>query len=140
MTLLIANLVGVRLRARESAKKAELNQFKKALRMYYNDNQSYPSSTSTADGRKIEVNSSTLLPGDEFSDGGNVYIQEVPEYEEYTVDGDGDRFVMYIVLDNASDKDIAASKSKCGYYNTTDFPALSIDPTGTGNYYVVCAD
>jgi prepilin-type N-terminal cleavage/methylation domain-containing protein len=44
--VLMMNLVGARERSRDAQKIQALNSIKSALRMYYNDNQSYPSSLS----------------------------------------------------------------------------------------------
>ena len=43
-TVLVMNFVGSRERARDAQKIQNLNNIKNALRMYYNDNQSYPDS------------------------------------------------------------------------------------------------
>lgn len=41
-TVLVMNFVGARERSRDAQKIQNLNSLKSALRMYYNDNQSYP--------------------------------------------------------------------------------------------------
>ena len=41
-TLVMTNMQGVRERARDVARKSDLNQIKTALRLYYNDFQAYP--------------------------------------------------------------------------------------------------
>lgn len=125
VSLLLANILGARQRAEDVERKNGLQQMKRALRLYYNDNQEYPEDEDVP------------APGEEFSpdgDGENIYIKEVPRYDGYEVDGTGDRFVMWVGLDNESDRDIAASQSRC---------ASSIDATGASvgeSSYVVCED
>lgn len=117
--IIVPNLVGMRERARDAKKKSELVQLKKALRLYYNDNQSYPAASSG------DINGAS--PATEFTNtaGDVVYMNEVPEYDSYTVSGDGEEFTLSIELENAADPDLATSQTKCG---------------GSGLEYVVCQD
>ncbi len=126
VSLLLANILGARQRAEDVEKKNNLQQMKRALRLYYNDNQRYPAPAEIPD------------VGAEFSvDGGEViYIKEVPVYDDYSVDTTGDRFVMTVTLDNASDKSIAESQSRC----STSLSAVTSTPDVTGPVYVVCED
>lgn len=116
--IIVPNLVGVRERARDTKKKTELVQLKKSLRLYYNDNQSYPASGPTI--------------GSAFTDGsGVVYMNEVPEYDEYGVSGDGEDFELKVALENLADPDIAASQAKC---------SGSLVSVTASTDYVVCQD
>lgn len=133
VTLLIANLVGARLRAREANQKAELQQLKKALRLYYNDFQGYPDASANED---IVHGGTTFTEGDTFEVGGLVYMQEVPAYDEYIVTSDNERFMLKLELSNASDQDIQQSQDRCDY-DPTDF-SNGFDNAPTSTDYLVC--
>lgn len=129
-SLLLANLVGIRSRAEDSQVKSDLLQMKKALRLYYNDNQAYPADDSG-------VLDSSLISGNSFVDGGIVYMKDLPEEYQYYVDSDseGEDFRLYAPLSNVSDKEIAKSQQRC--------PAVTPFNTRvnySANTYVVCAD
>lgn len=120
-TLVLANFNAARDRARDVERKSDLDQVKKALRMYYNDNTSYP-----ADG--------VLVWGSEFSSGSMVYMKALPEDPDsakayvYAVDASGNDFCLVTTLDNTADGDIAKSHARCSSCTVTD------------SDYVVCAD
>lgn len=120
--LIVPNLVGMRERARDAKKKTELVELKKALRLYYNDNQEYPSTF-------------TLGEGDIFTnvDGTVTYMQSVPNYYEYGVDADGERFQLSVRLENKADADIATSWTRC---NDGDLLSTS----SSTDDYLVCQD
>ncbi|MCA9368917.1 MAG: type II secretion system protein [Pseudomonadales bacterium] len=119
-SLFVANMVSVRERAKDSQKKSNLNEFKTALRLYYNDNQNYP------DVSEVPAQGSPFV-----GTGGVVYMQEVPEYASYTVDATGDGFTLGVDLDNLSDTEICESWSRCGENSCV---------IGTSATYYVCAD
>lgn len=124
--VLIANMVGIRERASDTRTKNDLNQLKKALRLYYNDNQSYVT------GYSNFTECSSALPGGGGvfkSSSGTVYMKELPEKCFYKSGSDSEGFVLRAPLKNAGDEDIAKSASSCG-----ETPA-----TGE-HYYYVCAD
>ncbi len=155
VTLLVSNFLGIRLRSSDLKKKQDLQQMKKALRLYYNDHQSYPEDVEADIGGKpkivapgSEADPSELLPGAEFvSENGGVYMLEVPEYEEYIVSDDGEMFMIAVLIDNKSDQDAAESIENCNYdervgagkpFSTgfSENPA-TVDP---GQYYLVCSE
>jgi prepilin-type N-terminal cleavage/methylation domain-containing protein len=94
--ILLPNLVGIRGRAADARKKADLKDFQAALRLYYNDNQAFPASLSGID---------------EFTNG--TYSTDTPEDAVYVQQGE-DGYDMYVVLTNTADPDIGTSQSKCG--------------------------
>ncbi len=124
--LLISNVAGVRERARDVQRKSDLDQLKKALRMYYNDNNMYPTT----------ANFPTVL-----SSGTMVYMKVVPSdpttstpygyYRNNCTAGTED-FRLVATLENKSDSGIPKSQAKC----LPDCGAAY----GTEPYYVVCAD
>jgi len=123
--LLISNMAGMRERARDVQRKSDLDQMKKALRMYYNDHNSYPASIPAA--------------GSEFSEGEMVYMKMIPgdpstdsSYGYYPCGASSPQdFRLVATLENKSDPGIGNSQQKC--------------PQGCGvtystDSYVVCAD
>lgn len=132
VAVILPNLVGVRARARDSALKNEMRQLKTALRMYYNDNQSYPPDDNSGNIVACGEAGASVCPNNDgsFATGDILYMKEMPTSEEYSyemIDG-GEDFLLYTVLENAADSDIAESVAHCRVEN----PAAS-------NYYV-CAD
>ncbi|MFZ1721174.1 MAG: prepilin-type N-terminal cleavage/methylation domain-containing protein [Microgenomates group bacterium] len=115
--LLLANLVGVRGRASDTSLKNDMRQLKTALSIYYNDHQVYPS------------NGSVFPVGSAFTGtGSTVYIREVPQYDGYTQTSGGDGFLLWVILENVSDSDIADTVSRC-----------NVASPAPGAYYV-CED
>lgn len=112
-TVLVMNFVGSRERARDAQTIQNLNSLKNALRMYYNDNQSYP---------LLESNLQTNLVT-----GG--YIESLGTTSSsfyYAVINNGDGFVLVERLGlGAGDEDLNSQRS-CGIGETD-------------GYYAVCA-
>lgn len=92
--LLLPNLIGIRGRAADARKKADLKDFQAALRLYYNDNQAFPANLS--DSKFLDGTYSTDTPADA------VYVRSTE-----------DSYDLYVLLDNTVDPDIAESKAKC---------------------------
>lgn len=132
VAVILPNLVGVRARARDSALKNDMRQLKTALRMYYNDNQTYPADDNAGNIVACGAAGSSVCPETDgsFSTGDIVYMKEMPTSEEYNYDSisDGEDFLLSTVLENASDADIADSIEYCRV----------VSPVAS-NYYV-CAD
>lgn len=147
----LPNFVGARERARDSKKKQELQQVKNALRLYYNDYQQYPG-TSSSSGPKylsamlgcgttgILTCPSTCALADFAAGGttdgcGTIYMKKLPLYNnaspQYVQTGSGDDFRLGVVLENVSDPDLDASHLKC-----SSVAGLSC----SGTTYCVCAD
>lgn len=114
--LLVTNLVGVRGRAADSSLKNDLNQLKTSLRLYYNDYQQYPDSSSGVMLGCGATGTSPCTPGEEFSAGTapTIYMQELPNTFTYSASTDNENFVLAVPLSNASDADIVASATRCG--------------------------
>jgi prepilin-type N-terminal cleavage/methylation domain-containing protein len=149
----MSNLVGARGRARDSVRKTNVAELKNALRLYYNDFQSYPASNNTPNtaqiigcGTSATVAACPSAPctENEFSRGGTncasttVYMKRLPrdttgtlfEYRYYQVAG-GDDFCLSVPLENAADTGITASQAKC---------ASACGANCTGTNYCMCAD
>lgn len=124
VALLLSNILGARQRAEDVQRKSEMQQLKKALRLYYNDNQRYP------------VQDNFPNPGEIFesSDGASVYMKQLPVDYSYTyhVSADGEEFRLVVELDNISDKEIQKSQDRC--------PKLSAMEDYADVDYVVCED
>jgi len=115
------------IKSRDIRRKADLDQIKKALRMYYNDHNRYPTP-------------GDLPWGGEFSEGTMVYMKEVPKDPKskqaynYSVGSCVDDFRLAAVLEDESDSSIVASHSHCA-----DGCGFTWDTTDKDEY-VVCAD
>lgn len=135
--LLLTNFVGVRGRAADVRIKNDLNQLKKALRLYYNDYQLYPASSGGSIMGCGAAGTAACSGGGTFSagsGGGILYMKQLPADFVYYSDGD-DQFILVGVLENASDEDLAASLDRCD-------PAGKSFYTGTpaADEYFVCED
>jgi type II secretion system protein G len=128
--VILANIAGIRNRAKDTRRKGELQSLKEALRLFYNDYQMYPEET---DDHKIHDD---YIDDNSFvnDSSGIVYMKELPEAYRYNVDDDPasityfDAFRLRIDLENISDTAISESQNKCpaegpfanlSYYETT---------------------
>ena len=126
--LVISNVAGVRERARDVERKSDLDQTKKALRMYYNDYNMYP------------LASELPAVGSPFAKGSMVYMKVFPGdpstgvaysyYRTNCTNGTED-FRLVATLENKSDSGIDKSKTKCPQDCLATYAVDS---------YVVCAD
>jgi len=137
--LIMVNFNAARERARDVQRKSDMDQVKKALRMYYNDKTLYPE---TANGNKIcgcDTPCTTFEWGTTaFACGGMTYMKLLPQDPiwkqagdptyNYTQADSGQNFCLWATLENKSDGDITKSKSRCS--------ACSVG----ADDYVVCAD
>lgn len=133
-TLLISNVTGARERARDSQRKADLQQIKEALRMYKNDYGAYPSTgaNSTIKGCGTTASPIDCTWGGEFKKDSTTYMKVLPKdplpSQNYAyAQVDEDNFTLYAILENKSDQDVARSQARCGTSNSY-------------NAYYVCAD
>lgn len=118
--VVLPNMMSARERARDTRRKQDLEEIKTALRLYYNDNQVYPtgaipSGEFGADGEYMKN-----VPTDPINSGSYVY--------SYSQTDGGDGFLLQATLENVGDSDISRSQAQCGY------------PTPTPGKYFVCAD
>jgi len=145
-TLLISNVQGARQRARDAAKKTELNNLKTALRLYYNDYQKYPEQdlgiylpACGADG----TSRCPVCTEADFAAGGvdgcqTIYMKDLTEsgstyiFKYYNCNDDD--FRLKVALENYSDANIASSQSRCS--NSCGGQTLTFND----NEYIVCAD
>lgn len=103
--VLVANFMGARERARDAQKIQDLGAVKNALRMYYNDKQSYPDSGSL-----------------ETSMVGSSYVSSLEGISGYvyTKTNNGDGFLLKIDLEAGAGTDDTDSQVKCGVGVTAD--------------------
>jgi len=134
--VLMANISGIRERARDARRKSDLKEIKDALRIYHNDYDDYPAANSgSIVGCGTKASPITCDWGTEFVKEGTTYMKTLPAdplsqgtslvYYTYAYT-DRDNFKLNAVLENKSDVDISKSQNLCG-------------GTGLTNYYV-CAD
>lgn len=133
VALLLPNLVGVRLRARDAARKHDLSQLRNALRMYYNDFQLYPAAGGGGTIAGCGETGDAPCPNldGSFAAGAAMYMRGLPDFAEagieYQQRAAGDDFLLFVALENPSDPDIAPAAARCGV------------PVSGSNYYL-CAD
>ena len=106
-TLLMANFVGVRQRARDAQRKADLKQMQSALEMFRSDQNSYPTSAQWP------------TCGNPLSVGSVVYMATVPcdplSGWVYTYVPSGSGYTIYACLENGGDaqKDSTTNPTYC---------------------------
>lgn len=133
-SLLVSNFVGMRNRAEDAQKKADLEATRKALQLYYTDYQRFPAANNG-------VILGCDLDGIQACDNGyfragtpaTTYMNALPENFSYYADGN-ERYLLVTLLDNASDEDITASQAKCSI--NLDLGPSPLDE----NAYVICND
>lgn len=117
-SLIFTNLVAARERARDARRKSDLEAVSQSLRLYYNDNQAFPTSTNFAItgyawGSAFTNGAGTttymnLLPTDPSSTPASTKY-----YSYYSMASNTDNFLLVASLENGSDPDIATSESRC---------------------------
>lgn len=119
--ILLPNLMGARQRARDAARKADLVALKNGLRMYYNDNQSYP-------------------PGVAVADLSSYLAAYVPNSSEigftYSVTNGGDGFQLCVGLEEAKQEETSSSQLKCQVNNLV----CGVGLTEEDSLFVICAN
>lgn len=128
--LALPNYMGARQRARDAKRKGELHELKQALRLYYNDFESYPADNGSG-GIMGCVDGATIC-GTSFATTMTTYMKRMPEEYFYEQEASTDDFLLNVALENASDSDLTSSQSRC--------PPLSGNPAWNPTDYVVCAD
>ena len=130
MAVLLPNLMGSRQRARDSKKIQELGTVKNALRMYYNDNQSYPAGDGETD---LSEELLEYLPG---------VVGIGSTYYYYQASG-GDGFNLCVYLEQGAGDSDVESQMGCGVIPGDDDSA-SVCNLGAGvtadGVFVVCSN
>ena len=117
--VLVVNYMGMRERARDAQKIQDLNSIKSALRMYYNDHQSYPYTAQNCNAYSSpEVYNSTCL-NDSI---GSTYMPSIKDigYSYAVMDASGDTFRLKATLETGAGTDDTDSQVKCGVGVTED--------------------
>lgn len=127
-SLVLVNFNAARERTRDVQRKSDVDQVKKALRLYYNDNNLYPAAGLLVWGSSFQAGTMIymkILPHDpsyQAADG-------LPEYT-YQQAAVGQDFCLWASLENKSDGDIIKSQARCS--------TCAVGDATTD--YVVCAD
>jgi general secretion pathway protein G len=120
-TLIISNFSSARERARDTKRKNDLREMKTALRLYYNDFQTYPA----ASGGRIQGcganGTSNCAWGSAFTAGSSQYMKVLPtdplnvspNVYTYAQTNSGEGFTITARLENASDQDSTTSQTRC---------------------------
>jgi len=118
----LPNFMGARERARDAARISDMDTLKNALRMYYNDTQSYPVGT----GGTLGIGMTAYMPG--ILDLGYTY--------NYYQTSNGDSFCLALGLESGQGDEDIISQKKCGVGLGT---VCGIGQT-TDKLFVVCAN
>lgn len=142
--LAMPNYLGARQRGRDAKRKEELSQMKNALRLYYNDYNTYPAAAAataidgcgTTGKLTCPVCSSAAFAAGGADGCATIYMKQFPsEFGDemlYYQLNSGDDFLLKVPLENASDPDGATSRTRC--------PG-GASPANCGTTdYCVCAD
>ncbi len=117
VAVMLPNLLGVRARARDSAKKNDLRQLKTAIRMYYNDFQFYPADDDDGNIVACGANGNLNCPNNDesFAIGDKIYMKEMISSDQfdYVQLSGGEDFLLSTVMENSSDTDISDSAARC---------------------------
>jgi len=117
--VLLPNLMGARQKAKDAQRIGDAEAMRSALRLYYNDSQSYPE-----DYNAMVVVLPTYMPAvPEWVSDDEIdfsYVSDPPDY---------DVFRISFRLESASGDEDTNSQLKCG-----------VTPPGTNGYYMVCAN
>ena len=115
----LPNFMGARDKAKDSARIADMASIKSALRLYYNDNQSYPASIGTS---MMAYMPSILNLGYTYN---------------YYQSNNGDSFCLSLALESGQGDDDIISQKKCGV--KVGSTVCGIGNT-TDKLFVVCAN
>jgi len=97
-TLLMANFIGVRQRARDAQRKSDLRQIQSALEIWRSDKGAYPDGSSEYPG--------SCGPGASLQSGSTTYMTTVPcdpNGAKYVYTGGGVSYTLYACLENSGD-------------------------------------
>lgn len=117
-TLVIANLNSARERARDATRKSDLRNIQTALRLYYNDNGTYPQSS----GGNIVACDGTCTWGQAWTNNGVSYMGKLPadplsgqSYVYTGVAGGEDYYLKACIENKSDDKGVADATCASGY-------------------------
>jgi general secretion pathway protein G len=104
-TLLMANFVGVRQRARDAQRKSDVRQIQSALELYRSDNSTYPTVGAGNGNFPTSCGTGVSL---ESTDGKTTYMKIIPcdpsgTSVSYAYSGGGVSYSLIACLENASD-------------------------------------
>jgi len=117
--VLVVNYMGMRERARDAQKIQDLNSMKSALRMYYNDHQSYPNTSQNCRAYNVADPYSTDCLNTAVGDSYMPSIKDIG-YSYAVTDAGGDSFRLKATLETGAGNDDTDSQKKCGVGVTVD--------------------
>ncbi len=104
-SFILPNLLGMRQRAADTKTKNNMNQFKNALRLYYNDNQAYPDVASETDCNAASL-TSALAP--------YIDTDNIPLGCKYLDQDSANGFYAYVSLATSAGTEDTESADQCG--------------------------
>lgn len=139
--LIMTNLQGARERARDARRKSDLHALQQSLRLYYADNQSFP--TATAGFDITGANWGSIFQNSAAT---TTYMNSLPYDPSYTLTSpvtysyhstSGNNYIVVASLENPSDPNIESSQNNCPITYQA-FITAGGDDTSTD--YVVCEE
>jgi len=132
--LIMVNFNAARERARDVQRKSDLDNVKKALRMYYNDNGKYP--TNSVDNKIVGCGTGASPAACNWGSGWTrqtmTYMKILPQDPiqgqtySYQQQASGQDFRLWATLENKSDGDITKSQTRCsGSWSTGQYVACA---------------
>lgn len=123
-TLVMVNLNAARERARDAQRKSDFSNIQTALRLFYNDDGSFPDTSATGnaiEGCGTSAVTSVCAWGGPWTFNGTTYMKVLPqdplgddEGYKYTADSANDSYTLEACLENRSDpKGVAVSSEIC---------------------------
>lgn len=127
--ILLPNFMGARERAKDAQKKQDMESVKNALRLFYNDTQSYPSGI-PAGARVTNIGSTIVNYLPSVSGIGYTYY-----YQQLN---NGDSFQLCVPLDAATGTDVADSQMRCAILGNVC--GVGVTSPTSENWFVVCGN
>ena len=144
-TLLMANFIGVRQRARDAQRKSDIRQLQSALELYRADTGQYPAGGTTTSLNSTACPTSNAFVYKNTSGQTSTYMSLIPcdplgtswfNGGNYYYTSTGTTYVLVTCLENSSDTDGVTTFTVNGVSNTTVDPSSVCTTTNKGVYFV----
>lgn len=145
-TLLMANFIGVRQRARDAQRKSDIRQLQAALELYRADTGQYPAGGTTTSLNSTACTTSNAFTYTNASGQTSTYMSLIPcdslgstswfNNGNYYYSSTGSTYVLIACLENSADTDGVTTFNVNGVSNTTVDPSGVCTSTNKGVYFV----
>ncbi len=144
-TLLMANFIGVRQRARDAQRKSDIRQMQSALELYRSDTGQYPAAGGTTSLNSTPCPTPSALTYTNSSSQTSTYMTQIPcdplgstwfNNGSYYYSSTGSTYLLVACLENSADTDGVSTFTVNGISNTTVDPNGVCTTTNKGVYFV----